>query len=63
LQLPLFFAWSSGIQGLLPRIQSVLLPLKKRQSRRGERGLAIPNERRATQSGAFSGATPQFDKK
>ncbi|MES9842705.1 MAG: hypothetical protein ABW134_19325, partial [Candidatus Thiodiazotropha endolucinida] len=30
---------------------------KKRQSRREERGLVIPNERRATPSGAFSGTT------
>ena len=31
--------------------------LKTRQSRREERGLVIPNERRATPSGAFSGTT------
>ncbi|MEW8260368.1 MAG: hypothetical protein AB2720_16430, partial [Candidatus Thiodiazotropha taylori] len=34
---------------------------KKRQSRREERGLVIPNERRATPSGAFSGTTPHID--
>ncbi|MEW8210649.1 MAG: hypothetical protein AB2735_09315, partial [Candidatus Thiodiazotropha taylori] len=38
-----------------------LLCLKKRQSRREERGLVIPNERRATPSGAFSDATPHID--
>jgi pantetheine-phosphate adenylyltransferase len=32
-----------------------LLDLKKRQSRREKRGLLIPNERRATTSGVFSG--------
>ncbi|MBT3055840.1 MAG: hypothetical protein KME69_13315, partial [Candidatus Thiodiazotropha sp. (ex Codakia orbicularis)] len=41
----------------LTLIQCALLCLKKRQSRREERSLVIPNERRATPSGAFSGAT------
>ena len=34
-----------------------LLSLKKRQSRHEERSLVIPNERRATPSGAFSDST------
>ncbi len=34
-----------------------LLPVKNRQSRRGERGLVIPNERAATTSDGFSRAT------
>ncbi len=38
-------------------LYSPLLSLKKRQSRREECGLVIPNERRATPSGAFSGST------
>ncbi|MES9861245.1 MAG: hypothetical protein ABW138_10390, partial [Candidatus Thiodiazotropha sp. 4PDIVS1] len=43
--------------GLLTLNESTLLPLKKRQSRREERGLVTPNERRATPNGAFSGVT------
>jgi hypothetical protein len=38
-------------------IRLALLYLKKRQSRREERGLVIPNKRRATPSGAFLDAT------
>lgn len=37
--------------------QAALLHLKNRQARREESGLVIPNERRTTQNGAFSGAT------
>ena len=48
---------NSLYQGLLTLIESTLLPLKKRQSRREESRLVIPNKRRATGRGAFSGAT------
>jgi hypothetical protein len=43
--------------GLLTLIELALLRLKMRQFRREECGLVIPNKRRATTSGAFSGAT------
>ncbi len=45
------------LPGFVDVSSSTLLSLKKRQSRREERGLVIPNERRATPSGAFSGST------
>jgi len=38
-------------------LEWVLLRLIMRQSRREEKGLVNPNERRATRSGALSGAT------
>lgn len=38
-------------------LERVLLRLIMRQSRREEKGLVNPNERRATRSGALSGAT------
>jgi len=41
--------------------KAVLLHLKKRQARREERSLLIANERRATQSGIFSGATQRAE--
>jgi hypothetical protein len=41
-----------------PEFWLALLRLKKRQAGREERTLVIPNERRATMSGVFSGATP-----
>ena len=44
-------------KGLLTLFELALLHLKTRQSRREERSLVTPNERRVTMSGAFSGAT------
>jgi hypothetical protein len=48
---------ANPLLGSVYLLASSLLSLKKRQSRREEKGLVIPNERRATQSGTFSGST------
>ena len=44
-------------QGVFPLCAAALLSLSRRQSRREERSLVIPNERRATPGGVVTGST------